>query len=228
MTNSFKALGTAPTEDALVSARLHLEFYGGRVCQLVKDYPVVDGYKVRHQEVLPELIKFFKEEGWSFSGSGFFSAVFVRKGLALKVGLKTEDSGATYAAWCRANQGRPAVPTIYAIEKFRRCYVVLMERCFPLYKDIPSSRDPRVHAECAMLTAVIDGAEPVAGFPATLTAKSIRAFFEGIATFDLHTGNVMLDRMGEVVITDPVSVSHRGTEPGDYYDYYTEPTTTSA
>lgn len=41
--------------------------------------------------------------------------------------------------------------------------------------------------------------------PIYRTASRIHAFFKGVATFDLHSGNVMVDKFGQLVITDPVS-----------------------
>ena len=41
------------------------------------------------------------------------------------------------------------------------------------------------------------------------TCKLIRKFFEGIATFDMHSGNIMFDDNDVPYITDPVSFSHK-------------------
>ena len=46
------------------------------------------------------------------------------------------------------------------------------------------------------------------------TCQMIRKFFDGIASFDMHSGNIMFTKDGKPVITDPVSFSaDRGREP---------------
>jgi hypothetical protein len=198
-----------PTSAAVERETLHLEFYGARVCSLISEYPIERGY-IADQAVLAPLVEFMAAEGWSYSGSGYFSAVFVKGGLALKVGLKPEDSGATYAAWCRANQGKAGVPVIYAIDKFKNCYVVLTDRCYSirpyLTKGAPEY-SANLRNEIDSLRVVIEGGQPLHLHSTTLTAAAIREFFTGIATFDLHRGNVMVDRNGRLVITDPLSYS---------------------
>ncbi|GEM_PF-6508806 len=200
-------LGCAPSHDDINEARECLEFFGSAVNEIITDRgPVGDQY-VADCEAMREATAFFEEQGWAFSGSGFFSAVYVKGGLAMKVGFKKEDSGATYAAWCRANQGRPGVPVIHAIDKFPRCYLVVMDRCYPV--QMASPLDPRMEAEMQTIRDVIEvGDEPLPQFPTSVTAAMIRCFFEGIAHFDVNRGNLMLSRDGDVIITDPVSYDH--------------------
>ena len=213
-------LGFAPTEYDIKSARRQLEYLGGEVNELIAEHgPVKEGY-VADQEVAHKVTAFFEEHGWTYSGSGYFSAVYVRQGLAIKVGFKKEDSGATYAAWCRANQGHAGVPIIHAIDKFPLCYLVVTDRCYNV-KSVP--HDPRMDAEQETIRAVIeDGEAPLPQFPTSLTAAMIRCFFEGIAHFDVNSGNLMLSRDGGIIITDPVSYDHspHGGTPDDYYYYY--------
>ena len=38
-----------------------------------------------------------------------------------------------------------------------------------------------------------------------VTARKIHTFFYGLASFDTHRGNVMVDNNGRLIITDPVS-----------------------
>jgi hypothetical protein len=218
-------LGHEPTAEDIHSAKLHLEFFGGSVNNILREEaggPLKEGY-VADSPVMQSVSKFFEAEGWAYAGSGYFSAVYVKRGLAIKVGFKKEDSGATYAAWARANQGHPGVPVIHAIDKFKDCYVVLMDRCYPVstVKHIHPAGSP-LWAERDLIRDVIEhGDEPMAQFPATLTAAMIRAFFDGIAHFDANEGNLMLDRFGSLVITDPVSFDHgqRSNHAEGYYDY---------
>jgi hypothetical protein len=200
-------LGVGPTDHEIESGKLYLEFYGGRINNIMEATGTVENNRyVDEHPALPAITAFMKEEGWELSGSGFFSAVFVRGGLALKVGLKKEDSGATYAAWARANQGKAGVPVIYAIDKFTRCYVVLLDRCHPFDRGTAGTQ---LRCEATMVRDIIEhGDSPVIEMPITVTAHEIRTFFDGIAFFDVNSGNIMVDRFGRLVITDPVSYDH--------------------
>lgn len=206
-------------EDAL----LHMEYYGGHACHLAYQDPVINGVFIKDQPVLKALVAFFESEGWELSGTGYFSAVFTQGDLALKVGLKREDSGATYAAWCRANQNLPGVPKIHRIEKFANCYVVLTSRCYPIDGQLLT---PTVLFERKHLRDVIKGrVAPDGTSPIAVTVALIRDFFDGVAEFDLNNGNIMVDGAGEYVITDPVSYDYPRNYDGSSYnydDYYTE------
>ncbi|CAM0028523.1 kinase [Vibrio phage D530] len=164
-----------------------------------------------------------KEAGFVKLGSGFFSQAWTHpaiKHFAIKLGFKKEDSGAAYAAFCRDNQGMTGIPTIYGIDRFRSCYVVLMDRYLP-YKKIESIYNskkeyfeltdkgevikPRClsdYEECRDVT-YYHWKDPKSAIGHTM--KKIKDYFEGIASFDLHKENIMVDKLGCLVITDPVS-----------------------
>lgn len=55
------------------------------------------------------------------------------------------------------------------------------------------------------------GADPLINDLAE-TAKEIRKFFNGIASFDMHSGNAMVDSNGHVIITDPVSFTENAVD----------------
>lgn len=141
--------------------------------------------------------------GFAYSGSGHFAAVWTRGDAAIKIGLKKEDSGATYAAWARANKGKPGVPAIHALSRGYFCYVVVMDR---LHKFDERGADPHTRAEYECIyDALKTGRRDYASrFPTVNTAADIHEFFVGLAEFDLHPGNVML-HYGNLIITDPVS-----------------------
>ncbi len=221
----------SPTVENIERETLHLNYYGSRIAAILAETPLVMGYII-DQDALPIISAFMAKEGWEFSGSGYFSAVYVKGGLALKVGLKPEDSGATYAAWCRANQGKAGVPTIYAIDKYKVCYVVLTDRCYGI-RPYLTKGDRRysqaLRDDVDAVRAAIDGTMPKRLSDIAYTAMQIREFFTGIATFDLHRGNVMIDRHNKLVITDPLSYSDnrdchnesRYTVDGSAYEGYT-------
>jgi hypothetical protein len=206
------------------SALLHMDFFGGNVCRLAHEHPVSGGGYVEHKPIIQPLTEFFQAEGWEFSGAGYFSAVYVKGDLALKVGLKQEDSGATYAAWCRANQGLAGVPTIHRIEKFISCYLVLTDRCYPIEQE-DRAKGTRLGSELRMVRDVIHGnGELHIEVAETITAAAIRQFFTGIATFDANSTNIMQDRTGNIIITDPVSFNRLPSldddDTGGSYDTY--------
>lgn len=70
-------------------------------------------------------------EGFKLLGCGHFAAVFSHPdldGYAIKVGFKKDDSGAAYAAYCRAHQGEAGIPNIHLIKRFSRAYMVVMDK----------------------------------------------------------------------------------------------------
>ena len=175
------------------------------------------------------LVKDFEDEARSLGyiklGAGYFSQAWTHpeiKRYAIKLGFKKEDSGAAYAAYCRNNQGKAGIPVIYGLERFRSCYVVLMDklidfgRTYKLYmakkeyfraKGLELER-PRFVTEFNAISEIILDSyfrQKDAETALQETAQDIYEYFKGIARFDLHQGNVMLNKYGEVVITDPVS-----------------------
>lgn len=185
------------------------------IAKIVEDntHGQVSGY-VRTTKELPRIQAAMERKGWAFSGSGYFSAVFIKGSVAIKIGLKKEDSGAMYAAWCRANQGKPGVPNVYAIQHYGPCYISVTDRLFPL-----DLSDPYTLCEFKDVEAVFHyPAEATDAFAVTKTAREIREFFAGVASFDLSIRNVMQDEGGNLVITDPVSYS---ASNDDGYTYTT-------
>lgn len=186
--------------------------------------PVVTGGYVREQDVFPLLRDLFEKRGWQFCGAGYYSAAFFKGGLVIKTGIKAEDSGLLYAAWCRASQGKVGVPIVHKLGSTGFCYMVLMDRLEALAGELDAdqpSYDPILAAEFGSVQETINLGVDGWGEHMELcrTAISIREFFEDVALFDVHSGNVMLDRNGNLVITDPVAfkgdtLSSTGTEDG--------------
>lgn len=151
--------------------------------------------------------------GFEFLGSGYFSGAFKHPqlpGRVVKVGFKKEDSGAAYAAWCKANQGLQGVPVIHHIQRHRECYTVLMDELKDFtFRDCTISQSAQYKIVSSLVShdghdkdayCVDDTQRELAE-----TCRAIQSFFKGIASFDIHSGNVMLNSKGDVVITDPVS-----------------------
>lgn len=157
-----------------------------------------------------------KDCGFTWLGNGHFSVVFSHEsmpGRVLKVGLKKEDSGSAYAAFCRMHQGREGIPNIYDIQRHDGCYTVVLDHL----KRFDGSASKAENLK-ELATYLIESSErhPVAetwdAQSAALAETSllIREFFRGIARFDMHAGNVMIHpKSGALIITDPVSFTNK-------------------
>lgn len=159
-----------------------------------------------------------KDAGFNLLGNGHFSAAFKHEllpGRVIKVGFKKEDSGAAYVAFCRMHQGRVGIPNVYHVARHAGCYTVVLDELEPCqrlendkhdhyadlaYYFVEGDCDPEEHHEKDL--AFIE------------TCQMIRKFFYGIASFDMHSENIMFTKDGKPVITDPVSFSaDRDREP---------------
>lgn len=163
-------------------------------------------------------------------------------GYAIKVGFKKDDSGAAYAAFCRENEGMAGLPVIHLVKRFSRAYMVAMDKYRSL-DDIGGNwcREGKTYEQRVLnvsfrvVSAVIDAGdspESALGWwldqdvrigmayleqqyikELAVTARKIHNFFYGLASFDTHRGNVMVDTNGRLIITDPVSwtsADHQG------------------
>lgn len=160
-----------------------------------------------------------KDAGFNLLGNGHFSAAFKHEllpGKVIKVGFKKEDSGAAYVAFCRMHQGRAGIPNVYHVARHAGCYTVVLDELEPCRRF-----DNKTHEHYADLANffVEADAEPEKGhhekdLEFIETCKLIHKFFYGIASFDMHSGNIMFTKDGKPVITDPVSFSaDRDREP---------------
>lgn len=155
-------------------------------------------------------------------------------GYAIKVGFKKDDSGAAYAAFCRENEGMAGLPVIHLVKRFSRAYMVAMDKYRSLddiggdyCRDGETYEQRVLNVSWRVVNAIIDhceqpsealswwlGQDARAEFAhveaqyikdLAQTAKKINSFFYGLAAFDTHRGNVMVDTNGRLIITDPVS-----------------------
>lgn len=159
-----------------------------------------------------------KDAGFNLLGNGHFSAAFKHEllpGRVIKVGFKKEDSGAAYVAFCRMHQGRVGIPNVYHVARHAGCYTVVLDELEPCNR-----RGNHLHDHYADLAYYFVEGEPdpedyaEGDQPFIETCQMIRKFFHGIASFDMHSGNIMFTKDGKPVITDPVSFSQdREREP---------------
>lgn len=153
-----------------------------------------------------------RDAGFKMLGNGHFSAAYSHEmlpGRVIKVGFKKEDSGAAYTAFCRMHQGRAGIPNIYHVARHAGCYTVVLDRLHSCDRD---KYDHLVYADIARFFVESDFHDANDFAPGDYefieTCQLIRKFFKGIASFDMHTGNIMFSEDGTPYITDPVSFSH--------------------
>ena len=159
-----------------------------------------------------------KDAGFNLLGNGHFSAAFKHEllpGRVIKVGFKKEDSGAAYVAFCRMHQGRVGIPNVYHVARHAGCYTVVLDELEPCERFENATHDH--YSELAYY--FVEGEPDPTDYaetdqPFIETCQMIRKFFYGIASFDMHSGNIMFTKDGKPVITDPVSFSaDRDREP---------------
>ncbi len=196
----------SPTPAEIERETLFLDAYGMEVSPIVQEHPTPE-YDEPSDALIEGLSGVLAQDGWSFAGAGHFAMVFVKDGFALKIGVKPEDTGAMYAAWCRANQDLPGVPRIYGITKFTGCYLVLMKRYEEAKPHLidADEHSPEMFAEFSAAQRALRGMPYDDDWALAQTAHKIRTFFKGVADPDLHRGNVMFDEDGNLIITDPIS-----------------------
>ena len=151
-------------------------------------------------------------------GNGHFSAAYKHEmlpGKVIKVGFKKEDSGAAYVAFCRMHQGRAGIPTVHDVQRHAGCYTVVLDELQEFRRAEGGDLGDQFDCVSWAIDAGYSMAKMLEEFPECIkytalieTAIEIRKFFSGIACFDIHSGNVMVDRTGNLMITDPVSFSH--------------------
>lgn len=185
-------------------------------------------YGLESQDWWNSLACMMSDAGFNRLGNGHFSAAYehaLLPGKVIKVGFKKEDSGAAYVAFCRMHQGRAGIPVVHDVQRHAGCYTVVMDKLLPIegrgyngseHKELEALYE---HVDTAVYTTDRNWKEHVeyccaAGewpdfsehdLAVLETCRLIHSFFSGIASFDMHRGNAMMDNNGHLVIIDPVS-----------------------
>lgn len=153
-----------------------------------------------------------KDAGFNLLGNGHFSAAFKHEllpGKVIKVGFKKEDSGAAYVAFCRMHQGRAGIPNVYHVARHAGCYTVVLDELVPCQRRENDEHDHYANLAYYFVESDYEPEDQRKEDQQFIqTCKDIRKFFYGIASFDMHSGNIMFTKDGQPVITDPVSFSH--------------------
>lgn len=169
---------------------------------------------LEHQDWWTTLKCLTADAGFKMLGNGHFSAAYSHPLLpnrVIKVGFKKEDSGAAYTAFCRMYQGRPGIPNVYDVQRHAGCYTVVLDAL----KDCERFNNDAHYKYAEIASDIIDcnsdEHDELTGWDGEFveTCKLIRKFFEGIASFDMHSGNIMFSNGDVPYITDPVSFSQK-------------------
>lgn len=169
---------------------------------------------LEHQDWWTTLKCLTADAGFKMLGNGHFSAAYSHPLLpnrVIKVGFKKEDSGAAYIAFCRMYQGRAGIPNVYDVQRHAGCYTVVLDAL----KDCERFNNDEHYKYAEIASDIIDcksdAHDVLIGWDGEFveTCKLIRKFFEGIASFDMHSGNIMFSDDDTPFITDPVSFSQK-------------------
>lgn len=155
-----------------------------------------------------------KDAGFKRLGNGHFSAAYshpLLPGKVIKVGFKKEDSGAAYTAFCRMHQGRAGIPNIYDVQRHAGCYTVVLDALVESDTWANDEHERYADIACDVIEYNSNEHNDLYGWDEEFveTCKMIRKFFDGIASFDMHAGNIMFDEDDTPYITDPVSFTQR-------------------
>lgn len=199
------------------------------LADIVKHYVATYGLSssyVGENGWMDDLKETARHAGFEFLGSGYFSAAFSNDtlpGRVVKVGFKKEDSGAAYAAFCKAHQGLKGIPNVYAVQRHSHCYTVVLDHLKEFTsRDQTETQREQYETICELVQHDGNVNEDEHEGALAETCNKIRTFFKGIASFDIHRGNVMVDKHGDLVITDPVSYSNDELQATDFEELKAE------
>ena len=215
-------LNLQPEQDEIEAGQRDAIVYGQAAERLVSVVGLRKGVYVEQQPIFGLLLRIMSMAGWTYSGSGFFSAAFYKGGLCIKVSLRgSGDAAFDYLHWAKDNGHLAGVPKVYSIGEEAHVSIALMDRyegARHLLKRSSPAMDSFVCAEYEdVKQALENGLSPT--FPSGETALAIREQFPK-GNYDMHHGNVMVDRDGGLVITDPLGRSkQQATSYGGYGTY---------
>lgn len=147
-----------------------------------------------------------------FLGCGYFSTVWAIPGepfKVLKISHRETDACRHYMRWV-FDTPHPSAPKIHSIEYHGDFMCVVMDK-YRRHPDFPMFT--RTNVPGAAVLVGNKRANPSLGYE--VLCEKIRKNFGGYK-FDLHSENVMVNRKGEVIITDPVSFISQEACDGDY------------
>lgn len=199
---------TPPTQPEIIAAAQDARTYCDVASRLIGMHPAVSGQYIREQAVYGPLVRLMGMVGWNLSGSGYFSVAFHKGGLALKIGLRpADDLALTYLHWCTDNGDLAGVPTVYALGEGERAYAAVMDRYSSVAHELDEESalyDPHLYSEFEQVRMAVEHGKS-GNYPVSHTGAYIHREFRGQGNFDITVDNVMVDRNGRMVITDPIA-----------------------
>lgn len=220
-------LNLTPTQEEIDVAKTEAALFSKAAEALVDKVGLLPRLHIYQQPIYGPLVRMLSLAGWTVGGSGYFSVAFYKGGLAIKLSLRGQaDAALDYLKWVMEQDSLAGLPTVYALSESEFTSMALMERyecARPLLNRKSGHYDLELDIEYAEIEDVLEnGKEDSLGHATTETAWAIREAFDGKGWFDMHHGNVMVDRDGNLVITDPIGRSRERTSSyGGYsYQYY--------
>lgn len=211
----FAGLGEASRDNSYDMFNMFVKTAGSTAAYLDPWCPAVS-FKY---QAMPMLLV---DAGFYVLGRGHFSIVLGhddQPDTAFKISLKPEDSYVAYAMYCRQNPG-PHLPKILCMIRAQEGQIIAIKRYSTFYEGVQHMPDEYEfpHASYSFMyywreaeTTRRDNASAIRRNP-IYTESYIQALiaigehFDGAATFDLHTDNLMFDPdTCTFIITDPVS-----------------------
>lgn len=171
-------------------------------------------------------------EGWSYVGEGHFSLAVAhssRPDYIFKICCRQGDGYPEYATWCvsKFNDGThvdlciPHIPFVHRslahvrivpVQSLRKIHGGYTEGAEPCDGETPYDEElcdqiDMIHWYFHALlgsTVYPDGDEFYVSHKMQATLKAIVQSFKGLEDVDIHSGNVMLNDDGEMILTDPL------------------------
>ena len=169
-------------------------------------------------------------DGWRYIGEGHFSLAVAhesRPDYIFKICCRTNDGYPEYATWCvsKFNDGTNVDLCIP--------HIPFVHRSLEHVRIVPVLRLEEIHSDCTGNSELYDGGlyEAINAIGCCMysmmgctyqegdeysvspkmmaTLKAIVQSFKGLRGVDIHSGNVMLDDAGEMVLTDPLGFADR-------------------
>ena len=164
-------------------------------------------------------------EDWYYVGAGHFSLAVAhssRPDYIFKICCRTDDGYPEYATWCvsKFNDGTHADLCIP--------HIPFVHRVVDHVRIVPVQRLAKIHSDCTGNTDLYDGelsdvdaigcylqgmlylpawddrAERRVSPKMQATLRAIVQSFKGLKGVDIHSGNVMRNDAGEMILTDPL------------------------
>lgn len=154
--------------------------------------------------------------GLKVLGMGMYALVVEHEnypGRAFKVTTSLLDGFRTYAKYCKENEGVPYLPVIHSINEQDNFGCYELDKYYPIVKPC-NGYETFVSIKCEDMYTYAHAGQYAStegilqGTPEQLAiytlAKNIANEFGKRFTTDIHTGNIMVDSNGNVIITDPL------------------------